>query len=208
MHPNCSAPAGQSTSRSQLFQTALDSISNRGTGSLRWWFCRQHSLRPRNESLCSSLRFNPDMCAERWAVQKYIRCPKSTNQPHINMPHRCQQHPILPSRDLLLCQSLTGPQRTPGCACGECSAPPSRLLGEEKGEADGTAEGPAAGLPAVQETLMPARGHARCPILATEEGQGQSCLLGGGFVQGLMSPGRTCLVGTWPVRAGWPGIGA
>lgn len=199
------APRGKAHQEASFSKSALNGISNRGPGSLRWWFCRQHSLRPHNESLCSSLRFNPDVCAERWAggfkhFQKYTRCLKSMNQPHINMTHSCQQHPILPSRGLLLCQSLTGPQRTPGCACGGCSAPPSRLLREEKGEADGTAVEPAAGLPAVQETLMSARGCAWCPILATEEGQGQSCLLRGCTVQGLISPGRTCLVGP-----GWSG---
>lgn len=110
------------------------------------------------------------MCAERWAgwlkhVQKYARCPKSTNQPHINMTHSCQQHPILPSRDLLLCQSLSGPQRTQGCLWQvPCPAPPSRLLREGKGGADVTAVGPGAGLPAVQETLMSARAKPGVPF--------------------------------------------
>lgn len=118
--PTAARQRGKAQQEVSFSKTALNSISNRGPGSSRWWFCRQHSLRPHNESLCSSLRFNPDMCAERWAgwlkhFQKYTRCPKSTNQPHINMTHSCQQHPILPSRDLLLCQSLSGPQRTPGC---------------------------------------------------------------------------------------------
>lgn len=148
---------GQAHQEVSFSKTALNSISNRGPGSLRWWFRRQHSLRPHNESLCSSLRFNPDVCAERWAswskrFQKHTRCPTSANPPRVNMTHSCQQHPILPSRDLLLCQSLSGSQRTQGCACGKCSAPPSRLLREEKGEADVTAVGPAARLPADQET--------------------------------------------------------
>lgn len=162
-----------------------------GHGSSRWWFCRQHSLRPHNESLCSSLRFNPDMCAERWAgvlkhVQKYARCPKSTNQPHINMTHSCQQHPILPSRDLLLCQSLSGPQRTQGCLWQvPCPAPPSRLLREGKGEAD-NCSGAWGRAPCCPGDLNVSWGHAWRPILATEEGQGQSCLLRGCFVQCLI----------------------
>lgn len=193
-HPTAPRQWGKAHQEVSFAKTALNSISNRDLslqGSSRWWFCRQHSPRPHSESLCSSLRFNPDMCAERWAgglkhVQKYARCPKSTNQPHINMTHSCQQHPILPSRDLLLCQSLSGPQRTRGCLWQvPCPAPPSRLLREGKGEAD-NCSGAWGRAPCCPGDLNVSSGHAWCPILATEEGPGQSCLLRGCFVQCLI----------------------
>lgn len=130
------------------------------------------------------------MCAECWAgwfrhFQKYTRCPKSTNQPHINMTHSCQQHPILPFFQGPLALPIT--DGATENTSGQCSAPPSRLLQEEKEEAGVIAVGPVARLPAVQETLMSARGHAWCPILATEEGQGQSCLLRGCLFRGLFN---------------------
>nr|KAF6335378.1 hypothetical protein mPipKuh1_008061 [Pipistrellus kuhlii] len=132
------------------------------------------------------------MCAERWAgwfrhFQKYTRCPKPPNQPHINMTHSCQQHPILPFfRGPLVLPITDGATENTRVCLWPVLCPPSRLLREEKGEAGVIAVGPAAGLPAVQETFMSARGHAWCPILATEEGQGQSCLLRGCFVQGVI----------------------
>lgn len=169
-------------------------------GLSRWRFCRQHSLRPYNESLCSSLRFNPDMCAERWArrlkhFQKYTWCPKSTNQPHINMTHSCQQHLVLPSRDLLLCQSLSGPQRTQGCLWQvPCTAFQASLGGEGRGRFN--CSGVSCQGPCCPGELG--------PCLVSHPGLGRRTESGlppqGLFVQCWIEPGRACLVGP-----GWSG---
>lgn len=133
-------------SQSQLFQNSTQGISSPRTCIFRVAVLRTTLPEgTQGVSLCSSLRFNPDMRAERWAgwlkrFQKYTRFPKSANQPHIDTAHSCQQHPVLPSNDLFLCHTRR-PQRTQGCLW-QVPCTTFRAVQGGEGEAEVIAVGP------------------------------------------------------------------
>lgn len=206
-------------------RTALNSINHQGPENMylqgsgsaddppfpshKWintvWYRLQLPWHPRRTvsagthwvSFCPSYRFDPNMCAGRWAgwlknFQKYTWCPKSINH-RVTLPTAANSTPsFLP---VTSCSANHwADHRKPKVACDNCPPPASRLFREGKGEAEITPVGPAAGLPAVHKALTSARGHGRCPTVATE-GQSQSHLYRGCFVQSVFDLTRQGLVG-------------
>lgn len=107
---------------------------------------------------------SPNMCAEHPSrlvnTLSEVHMVPQAYKSHIDTAHSCQQHPVLPSDDLSLCQSLDGLQRIQGCLwqvpCNPCKA----FQGMEgRGRSTIVPAGPGAGLPAVHKAFISAWGH-------------------------------------------------
>lgn len=122
---------------------------------------------------------------------------------HLAQPTVANSTPsFLPAHDLLLCQSLRGPQSTEGCLWQVSSTPFKAFQGGERGRSDSS--GP--GLGSLQLTgLTSARGCGSCPTLATE-GRSQSCLFRARFLPSVFALTTEGLLGeAWLVWARQPG---
>lgn len=226
VHKQLHCASGAKTHQEVSFsRTALNSINHQGPENMylqgggsadnppfpnhKWintvWYRLQRPWHPRRRvsggthwvSFCLSYRFNPNMCAERWAgwlknFQKYTWCPKSINHTVTLLTAANSTLSFLP---MTSCSANHwAGHRKHKVACDNCPPPPSRLFREGKGEAEITPVGPAAGLPAVHKALTSARGHGRCSTVATE-GQSQSHFYRGRFVQSVFDLTRQGLVG-------------
>lgn len=125
---------------------------------------------------CPSLSFKPDMFADRWTAwlkhfDDHIWCPQSINHT-LPQPTVANSTPsFLPAHDLLLCQSLGGPQNT-DLPVASVLHPLQGFSGRGFSRSDSSGSG----LGSLQFTgLTSARGCGSCPALATE-GRSQSCL--------------------------------
>lgn len=140
--------------------------------------------------------------------QKYTRCPKPTNQPHINMIHSCQQHPILPSFQGPLALPITdGTTENTRVCPWPVLCPAFKASRGGVGRSRCNCSGACSRAPCCPDLNV---SSGPCPVSHSgHRGRTGSELPPQRlFCSGVYLTRSDLFGGTWSVRAGWPGIGA